>query len=943
MSYAELGCQIRGWLTESKYPKSRPSRILLVAGIVLILFGAGALAAQPEITGVIIPNLSMKINDVVTATISVQSDSATVYTLNASNIGGYALGSLSKQNSTTYSATLTITEGGTDYAAGDDIPTSVTLTDGELTDTWSTPISQTNDLIDANRPTVTSILRHDPPDEFQNTSDAVTFRVTFSEDMANIDVSDFEFTDTRGGMIVSISTSTGDSVFDLEVTLDVGEGVVDLGITEGNDIEDTAGNLLGNSPAIGSEETYTVDFTPPSVPDNLNPANGTYTDDTSPTLSWDASTDTGGSGMRDNDTYRVIVTGIPSRSYYTANLTYTPTLAEGVFTWKVYARDNAGNNSAYTSEITLTIDRTQPDVTIDQAGAQVDPTNVSPVAFTVVFDEPIDVATFTNADVTIDGTATTGAVTVTEIAPNDGTTFTVSVVVTSEGTVMASIPAGVVEDWMDYTNTASTSTDNTVTLDTGSPSVMTVATNPTQIADGDVGVGAFFATIVFNETMDVGVMPTIAFSPDVTGGGTPTLSNPSGVWSTSVAANDTYTVTYDVVDQGVDMDSVTIDVTGGQDLAGNGQLDYAPAHTFDIDMVNPTATSVAVDTNPLCDGDLVQRVTVTFNEAMDTGTNPAIAFGTGTFTTNNNGTWSVGDTVWTESFTLADNNQDATVVTVDVAGAKDVAGNDQQPYAAADEFDIDTQNPIVSSLQISDLWIDDLDIGLTFTVTVGFSEDMDGGTDPTIIFTPAVGTLLSLCSDSWLDANTFEAIYDVTDANLVELGIDINVSGSRDLMGNVQMVYDAIDQFDIDTLNPPPGTVPDIVITPMGTAGASTFLDRCLQLGEGEEPPMAGLCQLTAIYEVGEAVTGACSILNPASNFVWRSYIHVFIYAVDIEVRPEVLTLLDHWVVRYDRDRDGYYYSWDTAEYALGYYDVYLAFPDGSGHTCRIQLIEPAE
>jgi hypothetical protein len=95
----------------------------------------------------------MKINDVVTATISVQSDSVTTYTLNASNIGGYALGSLSQQNSTTYTATFTVTEGGTDYAAGTDIPTSVTLADGGLTDTWTTPISQANDPIDANRPT----------------------------------------------------------------------------------------------------------------------------------------------------------------------------------------------------------------------------------------------------------------------------------------------------------------------------------------------------------------------------------------------------------------------------------------------------------------------------------------------------------------------------------------------------------------------------------------------------------------------------------------------------------------------------------------------------------------------------------------------------------------------------------------------------------------------
>ncbi|HDJ30056.1 MAG TPA: hypothetical protein ENF29_03275, partial [Candidatus Acetothermia bacterium] len=76
---------------------------------------------QPVIDNVTIPNTSMKIGDVVTATITVQSDSATIYTLvTGSNIGGYDLGNLQKIDSTTYTATFTITEGGTDYAADED-------------------------------------------------------------------------------------------------------------------------------------------------------------------------------------------------------------------------------------------------------------------------------------------------------------------------------------------------------------------------------------------------------------------------------------------------------------------------------------------------------------------------------------------------------------------------------------------------------------------------------------------------------------------------------------------------------------------------------------------------------------------------------------------------------------------------------------------------------
>ncbi len=99
MLYAEVGGRIRRWLADGTHPRTGPLGVSFVTGIVLILFAVGSLAVQPVITGVTIPDVSMKINDVVTATIFVQSDSATVYTLNASNTAGQ------KQESLTISVT----------------------------------------------------------------------------------------------------------------------------------------------------------------------------------------------------------------------------------------------------------------------------------------------------------------------------------------------------------------------------------------------------------------------------------------------------------------------------------------------------------------------------------------------------------------------------------------------------------------------------------------------------------------------------------------------------------------------------------------------------------------------------------------------------------------------------------------------------------------------
>jgi len=104
-------------------------------------------------------------------------------------------------------------------------------------------------------------------------------------------------------------------------------------------------------------------------------------------------------------------------------------------------------------------DSTPLTVTINQAGAQADPTNASPINFTVVFSE--DVTGFTNSDVTLGGTA--GATTAT--VNGSGDTYNVAVSgMTGDGTVTASIAANVATDASGNGNLASTSTDNTVTF-----------------------------------------------------------------------------------------------------------------------------------------------------------------------------------------------------------------------------------------------------------------------------------------------------------------------------------------------------------------------------------------------------------------------------------------------------------------------------------------------
>ena len=206
-------------------------------------------------------------------------------------------------------------------------------------------------------------------------------------------------------------------------------------------------------------------------------------------------------------------------------------------------------------------DTIAPTVTVNQAGSQADPTNSAPISFIAVFSESISTTTFTAGDVSLGGSTAPGATVtgMTQIAPNDGTTFQITVAgMTGSGTVIASIPAGGVKDPAGNVNLASTSTDNSVTYDITAPAVLSIMRfdpNPTN------AVSVNF-TVTFTEAV-TGV--------DVNDFGLTTTGSIAGASVTGVSGTGSvYTVT---VSTGTGSGTLRLDVPGTAtitDLAGNG-------------------------------------------------------------------------------------------------------------------------------------------------------------------------------------------------------------------------------------------------------------------------------------------------------------------------------------------------------------------------------------
>ena len=316
-----------------------------------------------------------------------------------------------------------------------------------------------------------------------------------------------------------------------------------------------------------------------------------------------------------------------------------------------------------------------PTVTINQAVGQADPTNASPVNFTAVFSEAV--TGFETGDVTLSGTADATTGTVTEIAPNDGTTYNVAVSgMTGSGSVIASIAAGVAQNGSAQTNAASTSTDNSVTWDVTAPTV-TINQKTTEPAQADPTTASpINFTVVFNEpvtdfvTGDVNLSSSTALGTltgTVTGGGT------------------TYNVAVSGMTGSGDV-TATVDAGVAHDAAGNPSTASTSTDNtvaFDYDTASPTVAidKAAEQADPTTASPI--NFTVVFNEPVtdfvtgDVNLSSSTALGTLT------GTVTGGGTTYNVAVSGMTGSGDVTA-TVDAGVAHDAAGN---PSAASTSND----------------------------------------------------------------------------------------------------------------------------------------------------------------------------------------------------------------------------------------------------------------
>ena len=168
--------------------------------------------------------------------------------------------------------------------------------------------------------------------------------------------------------------------------------------------------------------------------------------------------------------------------------------------------------------------------------------------------------------------------------------------------------------------TAVTDTSS-VTIDTVRPTVSRLLPSATDL---DSLATTFSVVVKFSEPMDTNQTPILTFDPDVSDV-LQDVATKTGSWSNDTFTNDTYTVTYTVLNANVNRPDISVIIsTDFKDAAGNPlEAEHTATNAFNIeqDTTTPTLTTVTIvsdnpnDTTQATIGDVI-TLTFTASEAL---------------------------------------------------------------------------------------------------------------------------------------------------------------------------------------------------------------------------------------------------------------------------------------------------------------------------------------
>jgi len=463
-------------------------------------------------------------------------------------------------------------------------------------------------------PTVTinqALVQSDPVN-----SGPIYFTVTFSELVTGFSPSDISFEgSTAPGPLSALISGTG-TAYTISVSGMSDSGTIMVSIPEGS-VQDSFGS--GNSESTSSDNVVTYDITPPDVtinksivqsdPTNTSPIK--FTVDFSEPISGFESSDISLVGSTVPGDLDIFISGSGSNfTIVVFGMTGSGNLEVSIPTNVVHDLAGNSNNASTSSDNVVTYDITPPTVVINQSSGQLDPTNASPILFSVIFSE--SVTGFSSSDISFTGS--TDPDTLNASISGTGPNYTVSVTGMVENhTVMASIPANSVQDNAGNFNLVSSSTDNSVYYD--APPSVTI--NQSSEQTDPVNSGPLVFDVTFSEPVFGFTNSDISFTGSTTPGTLiASISGSGPTYTISVFGMTGNGIVVATIPEGVVQDSF------GSPNSASTSMDNII--TFDITPPSVTVNQSIEQPDPTSTSPIV--FTVKFSESVIGFTNSDVSF-----------------------------------------------------------------------------------------------------------------------------------------------------------------------------------------------------------------------------------------------------------------------------------------------------------------------------
>ncbi|PWG79209.1 hypothetical protein DDR33_18145 [Pararcticibacter amylolyticus] len=663
--------------------------------------------------------------------------------------------------------------------------------------------------IDQTPPSV-SIVRQTPSTENINVT-SVTYRVTFSKKVNNVDASDFAAIVVSGnigkGSITVAAVSP--AIYDVTLPSLSGNGTLRLDLKPGTDIYDDFGNA---APAYTAGEVYTIDQVVPAVSSIVKQS--------------PAAANTNASSVTYKVTFTENVTGVKAAHFNattsggltagTVTLTAGSTDAEYLVSVPVTGSgavrldlkagsvisDAAGNTvaGAYTSGEFYTIDQAKPQTTgIVRYSPATATTNAASVTYKVTFSENVNGVDATAFNATAGPGLTAGTLTVSQ--GSTAAEYMVSIPVSGSGSLRLDVKSSgtAIADLVGNTILGGYSLGEIYTIDQDVPAVSSIVRQTPATAATNASPVVYKVTFNKNVT---GVDAPDFIAAAGTGLTTGTISVSNGAnaaqYLVSIPATGNGTLRLDLKASGTGISDAT-----GNAIAGG----YTSGEVYTIDQTKPVLTSIARQT-PLAANTNAASVTykVTFSENV-TGVNaPDFSAAAGSGLTAGTITVVNGSNAaeYLVTVPVTGNGTLRLDLKASGTGITDAAGNAiPGGFTSGEMYTIDQALPAVSSIlrQIPAAAVTNA-ASVTYKVT--FSENVSGVDAADFSTTAGSGlTAGALSVTAGASAAEYTVTIPVTGNGTLRLNLKSSGTGITDGSGNtVSGGYSSGEIYTIDQITP---------------------------------------------------------------------------------------------------------------------------------------------